>query len=269
MITLKSETYRIVTRSCFIAITTVVVTLISLSAVAQNTQSPKNTFEKANQAFHQSEYTLAIELYQKIIDKGIHSADLYYNIGNCYFRQNDFAMAIVNYERGLRIRPNDPDINYNLKLTNTFIKDEIIQVQPFFLMEWWKTAVSLLAPAWWLTLHILSFLMLLVMVARFLTASTIRRRVAAFRSAWLALSLTLLLLVPAVKSYRNIHHANEAVIISDNTMIKSGPGLKNNTLGEYQSGTKVNITNQDAGWLEVRTPDGHVGWVAEENLVII
>lgn len=89
--------------------------------------------EAANKAYAKEKYNDAIQLYTKVLDKGLESYELYYNLGNCYFRISNFPMAILNYERGKKLNPADEDLDFNLKIANTKIVDKIDPIRNCFL----------------------------------------------------------------------------------------------------------------------------------------
>ncbi len=232
-------------------------------------ESENALFKTAHQAYLDGDFETAQEIYQHLIDRGVLSADIYYNLGNSYFRQQKIAKAILNYERALKLRPGDQGILFNLQLANTFIRDDIQHEKPFLLLYGWKLTASLLPPVAWLAIHLALFLCGLFLVARFLTSNASRTRVNTFRLAILSLSLSLLIMALSFQSHHNIFGKSEAIILADTATIKSGPGKQSNTLGHYHAGTKVRIINHEEGWLEVKSADGHIGWIDEEKLEII
>jgi tetratricopeptide (TPR) repeat protein len=244
---------------------------ISSGLAAQGTpiDDPALLFQKAHEAYAEGDFLQAEEFYHSVIDLGERSADVYYNLGNSYFRQNQFALAILSYERALRLRPGDESIRYNLMLANSFVKDEITPLKPFFVTEWWRITASFLPPFVWLIIHVLLFTVFLLAAGRFLISRNEGSRIITFRSALSTLALSLLFLALALQSHHSVYGKTEAIILNETAAIKSGPGLLNNTLGQYHSGTKVRVTNQEGGWYEVKSADGHIGWIAGEDLEII
>ena len=86
---------------------------------AQGLQANTPLVDSANAAYAKNSFTEAIKLYTSIL-KSNQSAAIYYNLGNAYYKSNNMAFAILNYERAKKINPNDEDINFNLKLVKLF-----------------------------------------------------------------------------------------------------------------------------------------------------
>ncbi len=226
-------------------------------------------FRKAHDAYKNGDFAEAGQLYMKMLDSGVISADIYYNLGNSYYRQQKFAEAILNYERALRIRPGDANVRYNLNLANGFIKDEIITAKPLFILVWWHKVASLLPSAFWLIVHIILFILSLFFTARFLITRSGKNKLRGFRIAVLIMSVSLLFLAISVQSQYDTKIKKEAVIMSESTVVRSGPGIIANSLGEYHAGTRVKVLKEDVDWFEVKTADGHIGWVSGKDLEII
>ncbi len=88
--------------------------------------------EQANKYYDESEYSLAVETYETIINNGFESDKLYYNLGNAYFKLNNLPMAIFYYEKAKKLNPYDADILFNLEIANGRIIDKIEPVPQFF-----------------------------------------------------------------------------------------------------------------------------------------
>lgn len=96
----------------------------------------QTTLTQANEAYGQEDYIKAIELYEQTLREQGVSSDLYYNLGNAYYKHNEFAKAILNYERALLLNPGNEDARFNLEMANTHIVDKIDPVGKFFLSVW-------------------------------------------------------------------------------------------------------------------------------------
>ena len=96
----------------------------------------KALFQKANEKYEQQNYDSCIVLLDSIVNMGFESTDLYYNLGNAWFKNGEIAKAILYYEKAKKLEPNNADVNYNLALANTKIADKIEAVPVFFLTKW-------------------------------------------------------------------------------------------------------------------------------------
>ena len=92
--------------------------------MAQN----ETLFEQGNTLYNDGNYTLAIEKYQSILDNGKHSAELYFNLGNAYYKLNNIAPSIYYYEKALQLAPNDKDILNNIAFARNMTIDDIATI---------------------------------------------------------------------------------------------------------------------------------------------
>ena len=98
--------------------------------------------DKANKAYTDGLYANSIELYKDVLKNGHESAELYYNIGNAYYKMNDYSSAILYYERGKRLDPGNEDINFNLKIVNNKIADKIEPLPDLFYKRWYNALIN-------------------------------------------------------------------------------------------------------------------------------
>src|SRR5213592_2173709 len=97
-------------RGYFIAASLCALSISSLSAQADA------DFAKANQEFAQGHFKEAISGYEALIRSGQWSANVFYDLGNAYFRTGDFGRAILNYERALALERHHPEATANLQI---------------------------------------------------------------------------------------------------------------------------------------------------------
>ncbi|MBO4772820.1 MAG: tetratricopeptide repeat protein, partial [Bacteroidales bacterium] len=91
---------------------------------AQN-QDADALFQKANDAYIAKDYKLAADLYEQILAQDLTAPELYYNLGNAYYKQNKYTLAILNYERALKLDDEFEDAKNNLKLVNLSLEDNL------------------------------------------------------------------------------------------------------------------------------------------------
>jgi tetratricopeptide (TPR) repeat protein len=229
-------------------------------------QQHDSLFRLANEAYKQSNYAVAENLYQQLTEEGAQAPEIYYNLGNCHFKQKEFAKAILNYERAHKLNPFSDDIIYNLNLTNSYIKDDIEPLKPLFLIQWWRGLASLLPTGIWLLFHIAFFIIALGFTGYFLITRRQRRKRAGFRIGVATLLLSLMMLAIGIERYIETHFRREAIIMQEVVTIMSGPEQVATPLGTYHAGTKVQILRTSEGWHEIKTADGHIGWLSESEI---
>lgn len=233
-------------------------TLILLPVQAQ--QDTSDNYQKANEQYKQGSYTNAIALYQEELKRGV-SADLYYNLGNAYYKTNDLGLAILNYKRALRIAPTMSDAQYNLKLVQSKIIDQIEEQPTFFLKKWKNNLVLIFTSNQWVYCGLFCFvLMLTTLLLFFFSRKKNNRKIYFILSVTFALFFSFSLYASVLKKNQLIKH-NEAVIVQGAVTVKSSPDEQGTDIFQLHEGTCVSIKNQLGDWSEITLQNGAIGWV--------
>lgn len=218
----------------------------------------QSDFDIANTAYAEGRYDEAAAMYQSIIDEQP-DAQLYYNLGNAYFKQGELAQSILAYERALRLKPNDKDAQYNLAFAQSRITDNITE-QDFFLTTWARGIRNLLKESTWLYVSIGLFMLTLIGVLVFLLGRTPWLRKTAFHIAWIALLFSLIAGLNARSLHQRDTLRNEAIITQGIVNAKSSPDRSGTDLFTLHEGTKVTIRETIGEWVNVRVGQNE-GWI--------
>lgn len=229
--------------------------------------------EQSNAAYQAEDYTKAIELLENELklqnEKGLQSAELHYNLGNAYFRDSNIAKAILNYERAILIAPGDKDIRNNIKFVQTQTEDKIVEVDDFFLLNWFESIRDLQSSNAWAKLSIAFFLVfILSLVAFFLSRSVTLKKVAFYTGITLFV-LLIFTNVFSISQMNKVQSKSAAIIMAGSAPVYNSPDSNSKELFILHSGTKVKINKEDKNWLEIEIDNGNVGWISREKLEII
>ena len=252
--------------------------LILLTRLSNNLLSEENlnfsVFDdkctKANNRYNASKYEKSIEVYFEILDSGVHSAELYYNLGNSFYKLNDIPNSILFYEKSLKLNPTDKDIINNLKMVNNAIIDDITKIpEPFFDNQLNKISNNLSYSNWGLISLIISFLFLLLFIFYFFSKEPIVKRTS------FTLLLVLLFLIGittkiSLHAYEKNHLEKYAIIFSSKIEIKSEPNERSENLLILHMGTKVKIIDSfNDEWVKIKLVNGQEGWINNNQIKII
>lgn len=217
--------------------------------------------DKANKEYAKENYFNAIELYQKVYKNGYESAKLYFNIGNAYFKVNNFSSAILYYEKAKKLNPNDDNITYNIKIANTKIPDKIEAVPDIFFKRWWKNLSNIVSVDKWAILTIIFFFVFFLLLGFYLILKSINLRKFTFWTASVFFVFTILSFMLGSKQYSTIKNHNEAIVVSPNVTIKSSPNDNSIDLFVIHEGTKVQVLDTINDWSEISIANGSRGWM--------
>ncbi len=109
-----------------------IILMLLLSGVVTYATDVKTLAEEATKMYQEGDYQKAIDLYNEMLSDDMESATVYYNLGNCYYKQGEIAKAILNYERALLLHPGDNDIKYNLTMAQKATVDNIKSITGTF-----------------------------------------------------------------------------------------------------------------------------------------
>ncbi|MFR9533365.1 MAG: tetratricopeptide repeat protein [Rikenellaceae bacterium] len=224
------------------------------------------TWDSANTAYINGDYAKAIELYTSITEQGLSSDKLYFNLGNAYYKSEDMARAILNYQKALLITPNDADILYNLGVAQSQIRDQIEEIPEFFIRKWSRSIAQTFNCTGWSIISLVALSLILSALILFLLAGSIKLRKVGFGVGLFAAFILLISLHYALEERREILNHNKAVIMSQSIAIKSSPDRSSTDLFVLHSGTTVKILREIDGWFEVVIADGKSGWIESRRV---
>lgn len=226
-----------------------------------NASETDNLLIQANKAYQAENYQEAIDLYESILTKGKHSASLYYNLGNAFYRNNQLGKAILYYEKAKLYAPRNEDIEHNLLIAKNKTFDNIIPVQPFFLAAWWKSIYQLLSPTIWAILGVLALFGTVGGIATWLLLLDRKRKQQGFYGAIGTAILGILFLSLGNSYHSERVNSKKAVITVKQTDFKDGADELSNTISTLHEGVKLQLLENINDWQKVRLENGEVGWL--------
>jgi tetratricopeptide (TPR) repeat protein len=238
----------------------VMIVLLSL-AMLSFAEENQLIIARANKAYTDGLFNHAAELYKKVLDSGYESWELYYNLGNSYYKMNDFAPAILYYEKARKLDPGNEDINFNLRVANNKIADKIEPLPEMFYKRWYRTIVELFPVDAWAKITVITFVLTLLFALIYFISRQMLIRKTGFWSAILFFIISLVTAHMAFQNYQTLKNNTEAVIFTPTVTIKSSPDEKSIDLFVLHEGTKVQVLDNIGTWYEIRIANGSVGWL--------
>lgn len=227
-------------------------------------------WNKANSDYSQGLWQDAISTYRSVEELGLESAPLYCNIGNAYFKNKDYTMAIVYYERALKLDPSYSDAEYNLQIASDFVQDRIEPVPEFILKTWTRGLCYSVDSNTWAVIALCLFALTAAAVLVFLLAASSILKRTGFFSAIVFLLLTVFSVIFSFWQKNDYMKADAAVIMAPVISVKSSPSDEASTdLFILHEGTKVNILDEVGDWRNIELADGRQGWMRSEDMEVI
>lgn len=236
---------------------------LSFSSVAAQTKA------EADSAYTEGNYQKAIQLYDSLLQQGV-STELYYNLGNSYYRMDDITHAVLYYERALMLSPGDEDVKFNLQMARSKTIDKIVPESEMFFVSWYRSLTSLTSVDGWAHVALVSLALAVVLALVYLFSEPIWLRKLGFFGACFVLVLFVLGNLFAFSQKSEHEHKRGAIIMESAVNVKSTPAQNGTDLFILHEGTKVVIVDDSMReWKEVRVADGKRGWLEAKQIEVI
>lgn len=226
-------------------------------------------FQRATDHYNNGDYEKAIENYLNILENGQHSAALYFNLGNAYYKQNKIAPSIYYYEKALLLKPNDTEIKNNLGYAKNMTLDAIAEMPETGLSKIYGTVIGFLSFDQWAYAAVtLMVLFVILYIAFFYFKYATQKRVA-FIASIISVAASILCIVFAFMQYSDFSAKRPAIVFDEEVSVMSEPNARSTEVFKLHEGTKVNVLEDLNEYNRISIPDGKKGWILKESIKLL
>ena len=236
------------------------------SLTAQNESS---IFDTANNLYKEDKIEEAITAYKEIEEKGLISSELYYNLGNSYYKLNKVGPSIYYYEKALKLNPLNEDVKNNLIFAKRLALDNIEELPKTVFQKFNSNYLQKLSyNQWAIAVIIFSFLGSFLFLLYYFTTTPGKKRFY-FTTSSISFILMVIVLLITINQYTFTKNNKEAIIFAEESEIRNAPTLTSEEVFKLHEGTKVIVLDAVDDWKKIKIADGKIGWVISEELKLL
>ncbi len=243
-----------------------VICCLQASSAGPGSSELQQTFSRGCRLYDEGEFAEAVQSFQSLVEAGVRSSAVYYNLGNSYFRLGEIGRAVVNYRRALVLSPRDDDIRANLELVRSMVgyRDTTSSTGLAALVE---IPFKIFSPEEFeLAFYTIVYVVALCFVVVLFSSGRLRQIM--LRVLVTCIVLSILFFTLERSSRDRLNNTSEAVLVSG-CPLRSGPGDAFEQLAQLPEGVEVKLKARSGLWLEVKLPTGEVGWVREQAVELL
>ena len=234
---------------------------ILFSLQGQPQDQDQGLFAQATQNYKSEQYNKAIEQWNTILDNGQHSAAVYYNIANAYYKLNQIGPSIYYYEKALALAPNDTQIKTNLTFAQNAKIDAIVPLPKTFFSRWYSLLVGQFTFDGWAVFSVVCGCLFSLLFLGYYFAGVEQKKRLFFSTAILCACFCILTFTMASVSYKEVQNNVFAIVFSQATDVKTAPKNNSDTVFVIHQGTKVQLLETDGLWSRIGIVNGVEGWM--------
>ena len=244
--------------------------VLPFASYAQGNAYADSLWNESNKAYSEGRWDDAVAGYDMISGMGLESAALYCNTGDAYFKSGNIPMAILNYERALKIDPSYEDAQYNLELLGNMIQDRIDPVPEFILTVWAKDICRLMDSNGWAVTFLVLFALAMAMALLFILSPSVAGRRTGFFTGIALIVLAASSLTFSLWQKNDYMKVDSAIVMRPVSSVKSSPSAESSQdLFVLHEGTKVKVIDQVGSWNNIELADGRQGWIPLSDIELI
>ncbi len=246
----------------------IVIFLLPLSIALSQSVESDSLFQSGNQAMVDEKFANAEKLYEEILFGEQEHPDLFYNLGNSYYRQGLIGKAIWAYKKGLELTPRDKDLKYNLLIAGAYVRDRVAMPETFLLLSYYRKIKS------YATTHELlllgSILLVIAVIISSVNKLLFQRKSTLSRiSAIIILGALFTHAIALEKLWQKTDNIMGIVIENEINVYSSPFGRNEAIIFKLHDGLEVEINQGQSDWIEITLLDGNKGWVESSKIRVL
>ena len=222
-------------------------------------------YEKGLTAYQNNQYELAIQTFEKILKNNWDSPELYYNLGNAYYRIGKNANSIWAYESCLKLNPRNENAKYNLDIANLKVKDQVLFPEPPLYLKWYIIIKEKFTVTQWVNIS-LFLLFIYFLIISIIKIKFIREIYRISKMIIIVFFISLTFTLHSLWTYNSISYG---IIYTTTVDVISEPNIFSTRLFKVHEGLKVNVVIRTQDWTQIELLDGKSGWVENSKIKII
>jgi tetratricopeptide (TPR) repeat protein len=225
--------------------------------------------KKAEKAYDSKKYKAAITNYEELVKKGYTSYQLYFNLGNAYYRNNELGKAIYFYELARKLEPDDEDVRVNLAIASSKTVDKIDAKENFFISAVKTNLLSSFSTTTWALLTIFSLLLASALFFVFVSSSMVHVKRLSFIFSMIFVILFILTYFLGYSAVESKSENKFAIITAREVRVMNEPTGSGISKFSLHEGTKIRVAENNGDWLLIQLDNGNEGWVKTADVGII
>lgn len=242
---------------------------LALLCCLAGARAGNETLVNAEKAYDQKQYKTAINLYEQLLKEGYSSYQLYFNLGNSYYKNGNIGRAIHAYEIARKLEPDDEDIKINLSLVNTKTIDKIDTKENFFITAVKSNILSSLSTPAWAWLNIISLFVAALGFFLFYISPSLTLKRLFFGLSLLCFFVSLFSYVLGNSAVKAKSENKFAIVLEKEVKVMSEPNAGSTSKFRLHEGTKVRVVENNGDWMLIKLENGNEGWLKSPELGVI
>lgn len=237
--------------------------IITNFVTAQNVDS---LFVTANNLYKEGKFEEAIEKYKKVESQELVSSELYYNLGNSYYKLNKVGPSIYYYEKALKINPLNEDVKNNLVFAKRLALDNIEELPKTMLQKFNKNYLQKLSYNQWAIVVVVFSFLASILFLLFYFADVPSKKRFYFVTSIISFMLLIASLSITYHQYNSSINKVEAIVFAEKTDVRNAPTLNSEEVFILHEGTKVLVLDAVDNWKKIKLADGKIGWIIANDI---
>ena len=242
------------------------VSTVNIAAQTLSMEAALDSFDLANQKYKSGNFEQALSTYQYILDHQMGSADLFYNMGNTYYKLANYPLSIWSYEKALLLEPGFADAKKNLELVSKSVTDKVQELPRIVWWHYWQRFKALLSVSGWTYLSVSMIWIFAFGLYLFITQKVHLVKRIGIYCTFVGLGLAIFFGGIAMNKSMIVKNPKTAIVITPNLYVKSSPEDNGQDLFVIHGGLKVSLDDEIGEWLKIRLADGKTGWVKDTEI---